>query len=381
MHLIRAINTSLKYAALFFLFIILLPCVSFAEIIDNPTSSAQHLLDSSLINKYFESGGKLYTALKAKDYQFVFIFSDFRIFYSIEGKNKIIDATDLNENNVPDLIENVMLQFIAMRLMLTNSFGYDDPIYSPNSLSYHRGIKYIDIKFRDMRSKGTCSNKIVRDRLFVLAENGLHQGEVVSISLNNNLKSDSLVPTHELFHVYQNAVSRLRNSWFSEGTARWLENGMIYGISPDEMNYKLPATEKQLQKLFQSGYSAAEFWGKLSYLCDKRLDLSELFQHIQNFDSILVLPLTKYSYQGAYFLGTLLQNLQKQSILATREQGNERKLADHWEWPHEEQKSPRNNQYIAQAVLDTMNQHCTSGDIEVKKFSMLLTTHLELSEN
>ena len=71
---------------------------------------------------------------------------------------------------------------------------------------------------------------------------------------------NNVTPSHELFHIYQNSVMMFKQSWLTEGLARWSESLFKSGTS-DETS--LPQNREQLLTVFDSSYGASKFWTRL----------------------------------------------------------------------------------------------------------------------
>lgn len=330
-----------------------------------------------ILDVFLKEGGKLYSDLPATNYQYVYIYDNFRILYSKEGINSIVFQDDLNNNEVPDVIENYMLQLVLGKVVLTNIMGFDDPILSTKSLSNKRGAKFIDVKIREVRSRAYATNKNVVDDFNIFRKQGLYSKNVVSITLNRKMGSDNLLLVHELFHTYQNAKTRLRNDWFSEATASLVEKLITVGSNLSAQNYVLPKTKKDLNKLFKSGYSAMPFWQKISYLCNSVGGYPYTLENINKLNFLQTLVSSEQKIWGG-FLKLLLNNLEKQTEIATQESGILRGMISKWEWLYSEQKSKNNNKYILSALIDTMNSQCPVGNPELNEFLVLGADYLDI---
>ncbi|MFW5442772.1 MAG: hypothetical protein ACKE51_00495 [Methylococcaceae bacterium] len=331
-----------------------------------------------ILDVFLKQGGLHYSDLSSPDYQHVYIYNNFRILYSTQGKNKLEFQTDLNKNTIPDSVENYMLQLVLGKVVLTNYLGFDDPLLSKKSLSNKRGAKYIDVKIREIKSKAYTTNKNIVDNFNIYKKNGLYSKNVISITLNRHLDSNNLYLIHELFHAYQNAKTRLRNDWFSEATANLVENLVKNGKHLPVKDYTLPSTAKDLTALFKMGYNAMPFWGKISYLCQQPKPNSYTLPNIKplNFFSTQV---NSQQQNWGLFLKTLLENLEKQTAIATKQQGDLRRFISKWEWPYAEQKSKKNNKYILTAVTDSMSSVCPSDNQEINGFLKLAANYLNIT--
>ncbi|WP_321312705.1 hypothetical protein [Halarcobacter sp.] len=321
---------------------------------------------NNLVEKFINNGGKSYKDLNSKDYQYSYMYDNFRIFYSLSGKDAIKNIEDKNKNLVPDKIESLMYQLVFSKNILENYFLLKDPLNYSNSPFVLRGSKYIDIKIRDVKSKAYTSNKNVLSRFSITKKYNLHRGSVISMTINKDFKNDNLIPFHEMTHIYQNAKTRLRNDWFSEGSSRWLE----YSLENKKIkNRKLPKTQKELLSLFSQGYNAASFWNSLGKYCEDSENLTFKKYKIPEY---LQFPKISNGFKNTEFYKSLLDNLQEQSIYATKAKN----LNNYLEWPAKQQKSKSNNIFLLKALTKTIKEKCQIEKQEINSFINLSEKYL-----
>lgn len=78
---------------------------------------------------------------------------EFVIFYDLSGDNALADLTDLNNNDIPDIIEDTMLQLITMRDVL-EALGFTHPI---DQYRYERaGVERIYVGMRSLNGNGVA---------------------------------------------------------------------------------------------------------------------------------------------------------------------------------------------------------------------------------
>lgn len=170
------------------------------------------------------------------------------IFYDLTGENAIADQTDKNNNAIPDIIEDTMLQLITMRDVL-DGLGFKHPF---EQYRYERaGVERINVGIRNLNGNGIAFDPPHRDTSVP------EQPCVLLIGLSNELTTGNLTPAHELFHLYQYGYSVFKNRWYLEGVARWSE-GLL-----GERSYvaaELPTTPKQQASLLSESYDTISFW-------------------------------------------------------------------------------------------------------------------------
>ncbi|PCF93602.1 hypothetical protein [Vreelandella nigrificans] len=181
-------------------------------------------------------------------YQHRYDVDEFAIFYDLSGDNALADLTDLNNNDIPDIIEDTMLQLITMRDVL-GALGFTHPF---DQYRYERaGVERIYVSMRNLNGNGVAFDPPHRDTTHA------EKPCVLLIGLSSELKAGNLTPAHELFHLYQYGYSVLKNSWYLEGTARWSE-GLL-----GERSYPMgliPHTPEDEEALFSQSYGAVAFW-------------------------------------------------------------------------------------------------------------------------
>lgn len=267
-----------------------------------------------------------------------------RIFYHTEGQHAV-EAADANHNSVPDQVEDAMTQILAARMLFVEALGFPDPFQGER----FRSATFLDVHFRHkdiLKSNGVAYDELQRYKR--------PQDPPGTLSLCFNIAtsvkpSANLTPSHEFFHVIQNGVTYFKNSWYTEGTARWSESGLgAGGLGPARVANVWPETDEQCAALFQRSYDASEFfWNGLARQHD--LDGGEIpaspaltrLQAMRYVDGTPVLRDTQFV--GWRFIRSVLLELGKVQGHAAKELGYET-------WSEVNQKSPQNGPHILGAV-------------------------------
>ena len=289
----------------------------------------------------------------------------FRFHYTTMGNNSLDNIKDINNNNIPDIIENTAIQLTLAKHIIEQSFGLINPLKNKR---YKDKVKFIDIHFIDMKYSGDSGDGIIKYNYKSFNE---PSSPVLSITLSNKLKTENLTPVHELFHTYQNGYTYFKTRWFTEGTSRWFEYGFKKGVGKEA---KLPTTLSQLNELVNKTYDAKLFWNRITHLCNKKITNFKLDKKILKTKYIgyktPVIEDTKlYGYR---FIHKLFINLAKQDKIAFQERKLKRA-----NWKESEQQSYKNNRYILQAIIMTIDEmNCKNKEIQnfkklVKKFIKL----------
>ena len=195
-----------------------------------------------------------------------------RVFFHTEGKHAVNPA-DLNQNGVPDQVEDAATQTKAAYLLFIDTLGFPDPFKTER----YRNAAFLDISFRHkdlLRSNGKAYDEVQRFKRAGDPPDTLSLSFSLATSLNT---SSNLTPAHEFFHIIQNSVTYFKNSWYTEGTARWSERALGLGaVGPVRYDGPWPLPEKTREALFEKSYDAAEdFWNVLALRADPKGEIPE----------------------------------------------------------------------------------------------------------
>ena len=170
---------------------------------------------------------------------------EFRAFYTLSGENAIKNQTDSNKNNIPDIVENVILQFNVSDEIFKDVLGFTSPL--DQKIYKQKKVKFIDVHFLKMSSVGRSGDAAIFYNYKVIK----NRHKALSIAISNKIRLGNLTPIHELFHSYQNGYTLFKNSWYTEGTARWSEDILRKGIPKQN---KLPSSIKGIEKVLSKTY-------------------------------------------------------------------------------------------------------------------------------
>lgn len=269
-----------------------------------------------------------------------FVHDEFRIHYTLAGKNALPAAgqRDTDGNSVPDKIQNLALQLVTARRCYVEALGLRHPFDSPR---YKGRVKFVDVNVWVLpNSNGMAGDAIVNYH----RDNDPPEGvEVLTIDLAARLTIRNLSPAHELFHVFQNGYTLFKTPWYYEGVARWSEDLLRAGAGEDGL---LPASVADMEKLFKLSYGANRFWQALARATDStgKVRVPENLRGIRYVGADKPIIEDDVFY-GAQFLKVLLEELDRQDDVASRE-GKLNPL----DWPEARQRAAENNRYIWNAV-------------------------------
>lgn len=186
---------------------------------------------------------------------------EFVFLFDTSGENALPDQTDRDENDVPDVIDDVAMQLVTMRDVLS-LLGFRHPF---SQYRYKRvNVDRIYVAMKNLQRNGTAFDPSHRD----LSRPG-RKPCVLLMHLSIDLTTGNLTPAHELFHLYQYGYTVFKNSWYLEGMARWAE-GLMRPASFPESDF--PQTSEERNNLFSQSYEAAAFWQDLITSIPSRLD-------------------------------------------------------------------------------------------------------------
>ncbi|MGC3972017.1 MAG: hypothetical protein QM775_33150 [Pirellulales bacterium] len=258
-----------------------------------------------------------------------------------------------------------LTQITAARLLLVELLEFPDPFAGER----FREAKFLDVHFRSkdvLKSNGVAFDELQRFK------RPTDPPDTASLCFNlattvNPAKN--LSPAHEYFHLIQYGVSYYKNSWYTEGTARWSEAGLgtgsVGGSKADAGNVdagKLAAAEanasrpgaawpendEQRETLFRRRYDAAEFfWNVLAQEHDEgngELPSSPELVQLQNMRYADGTPVLRDSrFSGHRFIRQVLLELGRADDVTFRERGYDR-------WSEANQFSSQNSPDILEAV-------------------------------
>ncbi len=278
-----------------------------------------------------------------------FVKGQIRVIYESEGPHAV-DPADKNQNSVPDQVENVAIQAWAAWRLWT-SLGFCDPLKS----SRYKGVSWIDVKLLSkdiVKANGVAFDEMVPSGRSDDPANTKVLRFNVATSVDPIL---NLTPAHEMFHIIQNGTTFFKNSWYTEGTARWSESGLGLGAESKEAKKDTwPPRDEEMPEIYTASYRASGlYWEPLFKRADRRgkLDRSALPEDLKelrytNGDAVL----KDFDLVGADFLREVLEALDQADDQVARD----RKLES---WPEAEQRSLENNPIIHQRVMELAKKH------------------------
>ncbi|MCR2747928.1 hypothetical protein [Limnobacter parvus] len=171
----------------------------------------------------------------------------FLLQFDTEGKHALLNQDDSNNNQIPDLLEDVATQLQTMKRLMAH-FGFVDPLSQPRYQSQQ--ARAVQVRFLSMSGNGLAFDEVRQNS---------HGECVLLINLSSKLGPRNLTPAHEWFHLVQYGYTPFKRSWFLEGMARWSESALRKEASMPNFGSSLAGTE-----LFAQSYNAQAYWFKLA---------------------------------------------------------------------------------------------------------------------
>ncbi|MCP5557556.1 MAG: hypothetical protein H7A55_07350 [Verrucomicrobiaceae bacterium] len=270
-----------------------------------------------------------------------------RLFYYTTGQ-QAVDPLDANQNQIPDQVEDVLLQTQAAQTLWIDVLGFPDPFQTER---FH-SASFLDIHFR--HKDVLKANGVTYDELQHFNKPG-DPKDTVSICFNvaTSVKAPAnLTPAHEFFHLVQNSTTYFKNRWFTEGTARWSERGLGTGaLGPAKVLSAWPLPESERAALFQRTYDASEhFWNPLAkaHGTNDSLPPGSALERLQAMRYTDGSPVLKdLQLTGWRLIRNVITELAQGDDEAFKELGYDR-------WSEDNQKSPQNDAFIMKAIERAM---------------------------
>lgn len=281
----------------------------------------------------------------------VYKLGEFRVYYSNNSSNVdyIPVQTDVNNNNIPDYVENIAIQAKATTDAFT-ALGFIHPL---NSDRYNGAAEFIDIHLLTMTGNG-----VAFENPSIYINKPLKEGKCsLQMNVSNNLSSFPgnywTTVTHEIFHLYQYGYSQFKGGWYLEGMANWAERVLRLGTQGGNSTLPmlLPSTQAELTtNVYDVAYN--NLWHRSVVLADTttgQLNLpSELLNRTYT-DGTKVFKDEKL--KGHAFIKKALENAKIKSDQLSVQNG-----WDPSNWAEADQVNTNNRPYMLKAVQDAMLQ-------------------------
>ncbi len=283
-----------------------------------------------------------------------FVAGRIRVFYAIEGLSAVPMA-DGNSNSVPDHVEDVAKQIWAAHALFCDVLEFPDPF----ACERYAGVTCIEVSIRDRTEMGGGNGVAFENsqRAKSIPE-GQPTDRSLVMSIGKHVDArKNITPAHEFFHLIQYSTTYFKNPWYLEGMARWSEHAVGrdgIGDVKYEARGPWPQTTNNLAELFAMSYDAEHvLWNPIAMRSDHRgllpkAKVPESLQNLRYSDDSPVL--SDYLLNAAPLMKDILLELAKQDDIAYQALGYQ-------DWSEGNQRSPKNNPYIYQAIMDALRHH------------------------
>lgn len=287
----------------------------------------------------------------------LFTFQVFRFFFSKRrGRNSPNDLNDSSSSGLPDYILDIVHQLVVVHNIFVDVLELPD-IFKEGRF-YNAGVRYLDIYLDNIPVEhGIASTREYSSTEPVLAGR-ITEDKSLKLILHRSLPAHTRTPVHELFHLFQYAITPFNNIWFMEGLARWAQQ--LIQLSPAREE-TLPLDRYTMESLLTKWHDAESFWNRLDHLCRKesRNTLPDTLAGCE-------LPINTQVLFGG-FMQTFLKHCRARTNELVQEQYS-RQLTGINVWPRLEKRSANNNPYIFRAIMDAVEEQRPLPEPELDAF-------------
>ena len=265
------------------------------------------------------------------------------VIYQTEGEDAVPNV-DVNDNGVPDMVEDTATQINAARKVFHDVFDFPDPLKSKR----YSKIKSIEVVVTARKSKGngvaysSPHNKSRRDP----------NENVLLIKVVSDLKNTNSTPAHEYFHLIQYGTSWFSNPWYLEGMARWSQDAVAeIKKYPNGKNMSWTLKDKASEaKIFEGKYNVAKLlWYPLAVALDDKQKIPDsLVKKYRYADGSPV-------FKDNVFYGPNVMR-QIMLMLPSKEEQAAEEFGGRSQWRKKGRRNPQNNKYILECVRAVYNE-------------------------
>ena len=273
----------------------------------------------------------------------VVIHGSFQVHYATRGSQKLGNLHDRNKNDIPDVIEDLILQLQASEQLYSEILGLTPPLHQPRyANAHHINVFVVAMK----KGNGLAFDEVVNDRK---GGDRPDTGCAIRMYISRDLEpSSNVTPAHELFHLYQYGYAMFKRSWYLEGLTRLLEEPFV-GERKRRQATKNSAPLACHDVLSES-YSASRYWRNRSETLDlEPIDIPNDLLSLRYVDGRPVFK--EQSINSGKFISSVLESLQRASA-----RSSESADLPLYRWPEKTQRSSQFDQKICAAIEETVRQ-------------------------
>lgn len=260
-----------------------------------------------------------------------------------EEEEDTVEATDINSNGVPDMVEDIATQLNATRELFKDVFKFPDPLESER----YKGVTSIEVDIKSKATIGKYNGNSAR-RIRKQAKHNPNEQAIHFRVANTVEPHKNPTATHEYFHLLQYGATYFRNDWFKEGMARWAQDA-VQEIKeyPNGKNIPMMLNDKRAEeKIFKGSYSMAEqFWYPLAVNMNDKVRIPDRL--IKKYRYVDGSPVFQDDViYGPNVMCEVLIKMKSKEELAAEEFGGLTK------WREKGQRDERNNKFIMESVRE-----------------------------
>lgn len=232
----------------------------------------------------------------------VYHLDEFSIYYDLVGPRALFYQEDKNQNQIPDVVEDMAIQLSVARSLFSDVLGLVHPLKQPR----YQGVTSIRIRLTDLgKDRGKAFDEPHR-----FSDQNATTACSLLIKMSHSLDASSYTPMHELFHLYQYGYAPFKSRWFLEGMARWSES-LLNDKTPTQT--PLPSMNST-NVLFGKSYDAVHVWQTLAMTVDSmgEIFIPEEINKLRYVNGNLVIADNKL--YGAAFIKHVLESFADYSL-------------------------------------------------------------------
>ena len=263
-----------------------------------------------------------------------------QVHYATRGSQQLGNLRDKNKNDIPDVIEDLILQLQAAEQLYSEVLGLTPPLRQPRyANANHINVFVVAMK----KGNGLAFDEVINDRK---EGDSPDTGCAIRMYISRDLEpSSNVTPAHELFHLYQYGYAMFKRSWYLEGLARLLEEPFAGRRKRSQATTPLTCHD-----VLSESYSASRYWWDQSETLDlPPIDIPDDLLSLRYVDGRPVFK--EQSINNGKFISSVLESLQRASA-----RSSESADLPLYRWPEKTQRSSQFDQEICATVEKTVQQ-------------------------
>ncbi len=262
------------------------------------------------------------------------------------GENAV-KADDVNQNSVPDVVEDIAIQINAAREVFHDVCGFPDPFKSPR----YPNIGTIEVHVLAKANMGN-SNGLAYSGKWTSKDGSGKRALHIKVAAVVDPRKNS-TPAPEYFHLIQYGATYFRNSWYLEGMARWSQDSIHAVKKYPTVKSMYMTLNSRLSKaaIFSERYKAANLlWYPLAVECKDKTEIpSSVMKKYRYADGTPVFQ--DDIFYGANVMNKVLAAMHEKEAVAAAG------YADQKTWRKDGVRSDENNELILECVREVYENY------------------------